>query len=168
MTQGKVEKSINRLLGMEIISTVIVIVVFSFIIYSFEAYHETMKSFWNILIIFSGVLCFATIFWEIYKVLTLMKIDLSKKVNSTIYYVNKYQIQLKREFFMLIYFIFPVLFILAILTYAEANASFSLWMFLVCIFSLLVIIIWYSKKKYKKMHAAILASLTEIKELEEE
>ena len=69
---------------------------------------------------------------------------------------------------MLIYFIFPVLFILAILTYAEANASFSLWMFLVCIFSLLVIIIWYSKKKYKKMHAAILASLTEIKELEEE
>ncbi len=162
MTQGKVEKSINRLLGMEIISTVIVIVVFSFIIYSFEAYHETMKSFWNILIIFSGVLCFATIFWEIYKVLTLMKIDLSKKVNSTIYYVNKYQIQLKREFFMLIYFIFPVLFILAILTYAEANA------FLVCIFSLLVIIIWYSKKKYKKMHAAILASLTEIKELEEE
>lgn len=168
MTQGKVEKSINRLLGMEIISTVIVIVVFSFIIYSFEAYHETMKSFWNILIIFCGVLCFATIFWEIYKVLTLMKIDLSKKVNSTIYYVNKYQIQLKREFFMLIYFIFPVLFILAILTYAEANASFSLWMFLVCIFSLLVIIIWYSKKKYKKMHAAILASLTEIKELEEE
>lgn len=81
MAQGKVEKSINRLLGMEIISTVIVIMVFSFIIYSFEAHHETMKTFWNILIIFCGVLCFATIFWEIYKVLTLMKIDLSKEVN---------------------------------------------------------------------------------------
>jgi|SRR5690554_1727522 len=168
MAQGKVEKSINRLLGMEIISTVIIILVFSFIIYSFETHYEAMNLFWNLLTLICGVLCFVTIFWEIYKVLILMKIDLSKEVNSTIYHVNKYQIQLKREFFAVIYFIIPVLFILAILAYAEDNASFSLWMFLVCIFSLSVFIIWYSKKKYKKVHSAILASLTEIKELKEE
>jgi hypothetical protein len=35
-------------------------------------------------------------------------------------------------------------------------------------FLLLILIVWYSIKNYKKTHAAIVASLNEIKELKEE
>lgn len=168
MAQGKAEKSINRILGLEIIGTIIVILVLPFIAYSIETNHERMKLFWNVLMIVSGIICLFAVFWEIHKISILMKIDFSKEINSTIYYVNRYQIQLKREFFMIIYFGLPLLFTLGILSYAEANASFSLWIFLVCMLLLAIFIIWYSKKKYKKTHKAILANLNEIKELQEE
>jgi hypothetical protein len=168
MAQGKVEKSINKILIEEIIGTIILFLVLPFIAYSFETQHEKMKLFGNVAIIVSGITCFFAIPWEIYKISILMKIDFSKEINSTIYHFNKYQIQLKREFFIMRYFVVPILFMLGILSYAEANASFSLWMFLTCIFLLAAFIIWYSKKKYKKMHESILSSLEEIRELKEE
>lgn len=168
MVQGKAEKSINRLLGIEIISTIIIILVLPFIVYSFETGQDRMLFFWNVLMITCGILCTCTIILEIYKISILSKIDFSKEISATIYYFNKYRILLKREYFILIYFIIPVLFILSVLTYAEENVSFSLWIFLSCMFLLAIFIVWYSVKRYKRVHAAISASLNEIKELKEE
>ncbi len=168
MVQGKAEKSINRLLGLEIIGTIIVILIIPFITYSIETNQDKMLFFWNLLMIASGTLCILSIIWGIYKISILSKIDFSKEISATIYHFNKYWILLKWEFFAIIYIFIPILFTLAVLTYAEENASFSLWMFLSCMFLLLIFILWYSKKKHKKIHAAIVASLNEIKELKEE
>lgn len=167
MVQGKAEKSINRLLRSEIIGTILVILILPFIAYSIEMNYERMRLFWNLLMIASGTLCFFAIFWEIYKISILMKIDFSKEVSATIYHFNKYSILLKREFFIAIYIFVPILVTLSVLTYTEENASFSLWMFLSCMFILLIFTIWYSIKRYKRVHAAIATSLNEINEIKE-
>lgn len=168
MVQRKTEKSINRILGLEIIGTIIVFLIIPFIAFSIEKNQDKMLFFWNVLIITSGILCTLSIIWGICKIYTLSKIDFSKEISATIYHFNKYRILVKREYCVLIYIFMPVLFTLAVLSYAEENVTFSLWMFLVCMFLLLILIVWYSIKNYKKTHAAIVASLNEIKELKEE
>ncbi len=168
MAQGKVEKWINRILIGDIIGTIVLILVIPFMVYYFEIQSEKMKLFLNLTMGIFGIICFFLIFWQIYKISILMKIDLSKEINSNIYYVNKYRIQMNREFFGTIYFFTPVFFILGILTYAEANVPFSLWIFLICAFLSAAFILWYSKRKHKKTYESILASLDEIKELKEE
>ncbi len=168
MAQSKVEKTIHKLLRGEITGTIILFLLVPLIAYLVETDQGEMKLFWNVLMIVAGITCVFLLFWEIYKVSILIKIDLSKEINSNIYYVNKYRIQINREFLGTIYFIIPVFFILGILTYAEANASYTLWLFLICLFSMGIFLVWYSKKKYKKIHDSILSNLNEIKELKEE
>lgn len=168
MVQGKAEKSVSKLLRSEIIGTIVLVLALPFIAYSIEMNHERMNLFWNLLMIVSGVICLFAIFWQTYKISILLKIDFSREINSTIFHVNRYQIRIKWEFFMVIYFAIPLLFTLGILSYAEAKASISLWIFLACISLLAMFIVWFSKKKYKKTYEDILTNINEIKELKEE
>lgn len=168
MAQGKAEKSIKRLLRKGIIGILIIILILPLIVYFIVIFQDKTLFFRNLSMIVVGVVCIFELLWEIYKISVLMKIDLSKEISSTIYHVNKYKVLVNQKYFALIYFVVPVLFILAVLTYTEASATFSLWIFLGCMFLLLVFILWYSNKKYKKTHEKILASLDEIKELKEE
>ena len=97
-----------------------------------------------------------------------MKIDFSKKINDNIYYTNRYNIQYNRELIASIVFVGPTIAILIILVYAETKANIYFWVFLACVFLIGILVSYWSVKKYNRNMAAILKSMNEIKQLEEE
>lgn len=98
-----------------------------------------------------------------------MKIDVTKDVGSNIYYMNRYNIQVKREKFAMKYFFGPLFGLFIIVAYAEINVKMSLWVFLACLLILAsVTSIWGYKKLYQKNIDSILDSLEELKELDED
>lgn len=168
MAQGKAERSIKRLVRRSIIGIIILILLLPIIVYSTKLFMDNSLFFGNLTMIVVGITCIIELCWELYELSILKKINFSKNISSNIYHVNKYKVLVNQKYFAMIYFVVPVLFTLAVLTYSEASATLPLWIFLGCMFLLLVFILWYSNKKYKKTHEKILASLDEIKELKEE
>ena len=96
-----------------------------------------------------------------------MNFDLSKDVGNNIFFVNKYNLQIKREYKYVTYFAGPAFGILLISVYASLKAAFPWWSFLFCILLAVTVVMYWSYKKYAKDIASILRSLDEIKELKE-
>ncbi len=166
MIQSKAGKSINRLMNLEVLNIVVILIIIPFIVFSLERRGGKFPV-WDVLMIFCAVLCLIIFIWELYKIHGLMKIDFSKDIRDTIYYVNQYNVKIQREYIS-VYIIGPVLGILGILTYAEAKATISLWVFLTCILILAAFMIYYSRKSFDKKIKSIMKSLNELKELREE
>jgi len=98
-----------------------------------------------------------------------MKIDFSKSVKDNLYCVNKYNLMIKKEKIANYFVLIPVVYLLCILFYYEANANLSWWVFLVVALTIGVIITyWMYKKIYDANIQSIKKSLEELSELEEE
>lgn len=168
MAQKKADKSLSKLIFWDEFSIAVLLLMIPFIVYWFTTHH--MKYiFWNVTMIYAGIFCVIFSVWYIIKVHGLMKIDVTKDVGSNIYYMNRYNIQVKREKFAMKYFFGPLFGLFIIVAYAEINVKMSLWVFLACLLILAsVTSIWGYKKLYQKNIDSILDSLEELKELDED
>jgi hypothetical protein len=167
MTQGKAEKSLNRLIFWDIFSVFILIAVIPFIVYWLDKYSGRLL-FGDIVVIYGGIICVVYAIWYIYKIRLLVKINVTENIHNNIYYTNKYAIMVKREK-LAMSFIGPSIALLCIAGYAEAKVSVSLWIFLTSILILASLLTaWSYKRLYQKNIDSILKSLEEIKDLEEE
>ena len=97
-----------------------------------------------------------------------MKIDLLKNVGNNIHFVNKYNIQLKREKKITDCFVGPVFVILFAFILVDIKATFSMWTLGICVFTSTGLVTYWLYKKYNKNIDSILKSLDEIRELKEE
>ncbi|MDR1259010.1 MAG: hypothetical protein LBK65_07020 [Tannerellaceae bacterium] len=162
--QGKAGKSLKRLLAWEILNTSACFVVIPFL-WHFLSHFKSRIIFF--LLIYTIALLFLSIIWYSYKVYGLMKFDLAKSVSNNIYYIGRYNLQIKWEKLIGI----PatsVIVILLVLVYAEVNASIFAWipMSFGVIFSGLFTY-WYYKRVCGKNIGSILKSLDELKSLKE-
>ena len=166
MMRSKAGKLINRFIILEIISLVIILLVIPVIIFWLD--NRGGKYITADVVMYLGlIICIIYPFWGAYKIRGLMKIDLSKNVSNNIFYINRYNIQYKREFKSL-YFIGPVFVILTVLYYAAMKVTLPLWTLLTCSFIAMIFILYWTYKFFNKRIESVLKSLDEIKELKEE
>ena len=123
--------------------------------------------YFKLSLIFLAV-CIVYPFGDIFKIHELLKFDFSKNVCNNVYYMNQYRIQLNHEKKVSYYFLGPVLVTLGVFSYAIANAKFTWWTLLICVFIAVGLITYWSYKFYNRNIDSILKSLDEIKELKEE
>ena len=165
--RSKAGKIVNRFIVMEKISVVGLLLLLPFIIYSLNRLGGKIL-LWDALMIFCAIICFLYPFWGVYKLHGLMKIDITKNVANNILFLNKYNIRINREKKLNFCFIFPVLGMLAVCTYAASKATLPLWTFLICLFCLAGLGIYWANKKYNKGFESVIRSLEEIRELKKE
>ena len=167
MAQSKADKIISRFIYGERIAIIVLILLLPFILFAFHRY-GSKRIMWDMLMIYSAVICAIYPIWSMYKLSKLTKIDFSKAISDNIRYTNLYNLFAKWEIMVANVFLVPSLVILQILTYAEARASIYLWVFLICSFVIVILIVYWSYKEYNKNMASVLKSMNEIKALEEE
>ena len=167
MMKSKAEKIVNRFIAIEIISATVLFFVIPFCVFWLDK--RGGRYLITDITMFSAIIvCLLGSFWEIYKINGLMKIDLAKNVGNNIYYVNKYNIQIKREFKFVNCFIGPVFGVLIILVYASMKVTMSRWVYLFCALIAMTFILYWLFKIYTKGIDSILQSLAEMNELQEE
>ena len=168
MIESKAGTSINRLVNWDIFGVSVSLLAIPFSVFMYDKFGGKFLM-WDILIIVCVIHCVVFIPWCVYKIYELMKIDFSKKIHDNIYYMNRYNVQVKREKRITYYISMPVLGIIGILTYGTMKASLPWWIFLTCIYVLGILsCYWINKRVYAKNIESILKSLDEIRELKEE
>jgi hypothetical protein len=168
MIGNKASRLINRFITWEVISAIGCFLCIPVCVYSLDRFMGLIHVTYDVIMLSSIIFLCVYPFWSFYKIHGLMKFDLTKNVGMNIYYVNKYNIQIKREYKIVAFFIGPVWAILLILFYASFHVSLPLWSFLFCTLIAVTIVCYWFYKKYDKNIASILRSLDEIKELQEE
>lgn len=167
MIQTKANKSVNKLINYDILSFVILLLLIPSLAYGYHRYGGQFIM-WDIYVLYAMLLCLSGVFWYVYKIQLLMKVDLSQKISENIYRTNRYNIWIKREKFLMNIIFGPIFVLLAVLMLIEMNARFDLWICVVCLFVLaLVTTYWSYKRIYDKNVASILKSFDEIRDLEE-
>lgn len=165
---GKIDTAINRLLFRDIYALVFMLVMFACLLYLYFT-RKGDHVFWDIVLIMLGVTAISTIVWYFNKIYRLMRVSMNKSVKSNLFYISKYNIQVKREqigntlymgiaFSLLLFFVF-----------VDATAYSFMWLVIACgIPIVLGRSYWTYKKVYQKNIDAIQNSLEEIRGLEEE
>ena len=167
MTKNKANKIISLFINMERLAVIVLLLLIPFILFSYHLYGGK-RIMWDVLMIYSAIICVIYPIWGMYKLSKLTKVDFSKAISDNIRYTNLYNLFAKKEIMVVTVFLGPSLIILGILTYAEARANLYLWIFLVCMSLTAILVCHWSYKNYNKDIASILNSLNEIKQLEEE
>jgi len=167
MMKSKAGKLVNRFIGFEIMSIVVLLLVIPFCIFLLNKFGG---KFWSmdVYLFFAIAVCSCFLLWGAYKLYGLLKIDLQKNVSNNILYVNKYNIQLKREKKITDCFVGPVFLILLVFYLVAIKVKLSMWFFVLGAISATVLLSFWSYKIYQKNIASILRSLDEIRELKEE
>lgn len=167
MIRTKANKSVNKLLNYDILSFVILILLIPFLVWGYRSY-SGLFIMWDIYILYAMALCLSGVFWYVFKIQLMMKIDVSQKISENIYRTNRYNIWIKREKFLMNVIFGPILILLAVLMLIEMNARIDLWITVICLFGLASVTTYWSYKRiYDKNIASILKSFEEIKDLEE-
>lgn len=167
MIRTKANKSVNKLLNYDILSFVILILLIPFLVWGYRSY-SGLFIMWDIYILYAMALCLSGVFWYVFKIQLMMKIDVSQKISENIYRTNRYNIWIKREKFLMNVIFGPIVILLAVLMLIEMNARIDLWITVICLFGLASITTYWSYKRiYDKNIASILKSFEEIKDLEE-
>ena len=173
MLSNKSNKSLNKLVNIEMFNIIVLLLVIPFWIWLFNFHplkiFETILSI-KILSVFSLAVCIFGIIYGGYTLKKyLLKIDFSKSIKDNMHYVNKFAIYYRKGKMINYFVIIPAFSLLGILVYYELKAPFYLWVFLfVVLISSVVITYWIYKKIYDVNIQSIKKSLEELKELEEE
>jgi hypothetical protein len=169
MTKSKAGKTVNRFITYEMSSVVILLLGIPFCFFQLERFagKNLMAS---ITLIFAAAICVIGIFWYVYKLHGLMKIDLSKNVGNNIFYANRYNIQIKREKKIHWCILWPTITTLLLLTFVteKVKVTMPVWIFLICALIAGTLVGYWQYKFYDKGIDSVLKSLDEIKELKEE
>lgn len=161
----KSDKALNRLIGLEVFGDIVILLIIPVIIYAINLHIDWVE--YRIFMYAMLVVSVLTVCWQTYKIYGLMKVDFSKTVSTNIEHANKYNIRIKREKIVMLFFV-PVLLLFCVYLYAQLNVSGTLWGFMTCSFIALILFsVWSYKKLYDKNIKSILKSLDELKELEE-
>jgi O-antigen/teichoic acid export membrane protein len=165
MMKSKAGKLVNRFITIEIFSAIFSLLAIPFCMFLNDRYGGSNWA--QDTIVISGMpILFLNSFWCIYKIYGLMKFDLSKNVRHNVRYINRYNIQIKREKIASC-IIAPVIGIVAILGYASMKVTLSHWALLICALIAATLYCYWLFRKYEKNIASILVSLDEIRELKE-
>jgi hypothetical protein len=162
--QTKAGKSVNRLLNWDVFNVAGSIVFIPVIWNLLERFENKLVLF---TLIYAIVLLVISVIWYSYKIHGLMKFDLAKSVSNNIYYINRYNLQVKWEKTITIITV-SVIMIIAVFHYAEAKVSVFLWIVLSCAIILGgLLLYWYYRRVYDKNIGSILKNLEELKALKE-
>jgi hypothetical protein len=164
--KSKTGKLVNRFITLEIISVVVLLLILP-VCFFWLSLHRSKYLTGDIVAYFTMAICIIYPIWGVYKIHGLMKFDFLKDVSNNIYYINRYNIQKKREK-KISWFIIPALVILVTLYRITIHTVFPLWILWICGLIIAALISYWSYKKYNKDIISILRSLDEIKELKEE
>ena len=167
MMKSKAGKLVNRFIIYEIIAIVVALLVIPVCVYWLNS-RGGKYLITDITMFFALAICFFGSIWCAIKLHDLMKFDFAKNVGNNIYYVNRYNIQIKREKKIFWYFVWPTITILVVLSYASMKVKLSLWTLLICLIAVATLVSYWSYKYYDKGINSILRSLEEIRELKEE
>jgi 4-hydroxybenzoate polyprenyltransferase len=167
MMQSKAGKLVNRFIIWEMISFALLLLLIPFCIFAVDRFGGKIWT-WDIFMYFLAAVCFFGTFWSAYKLHGLMKIDLLKNVGNNIYFVNRYNIQLKREKKITDCFVGPVFVILFAFILVALKATLPMWTLGICVFASCGLVTYLLFKRYRKNIDSILRSLDEIRELKEE
>jgi hypothetical protein len=164
--QNKTNKSVNKLLYWDIFN-LISSIVFIPVVWSIRDWAKNVPSALNTICIYAIILLFIFAIWYAYKVYGLMKFDFAKNVRDNIYYINRYNIQMKWEKLIGI-IISSVAVILGVLGFVEVKANTLAWIILVCTVLLCTLFIyWIYWRIYDKNISSVLKSLEELKALKD-
>ena len=162
----KTNQSLKRLLWSDGTGIPVLLLVFPVIVYVYVNFGGK-QIFWDLAVIAAGVFFIAYLPFLIYRVYGLMQIDLSESIKNNLFYINRYNIQIKREK-MIMTFVGPVFLILVGLVFIEAKANISLWTLWICICIFLVLYAYWSYNKFYNKHIqSIQKNLEELRELQE-
>lgn len=168
MLISKSEKVVNRLINMEGLSIIILLLVIPAIIYVLGLDKVRKLDFYIVFLWAMLVTCIIGIVWQILKIYKLTRINTLKTLSNNIKHTNEYNILIKREKMVMIFFV-PLLFFSVIFIFSHFNTSTASWAFLICLFIASAIYsYWAYKKLYDKNITSILKSFEELRELKEE
>lgn len=167
--ETKSNKSLSKILRIEIFGAVVLLVGAPFIIFiiSIGKSHIKGNSLGYIFLVSIFFFCLLSFVWQTFKLYNLMKVDLSAVVTDNIRIMNRYNIWIQREK-LVTWVSIPVMGVLSTYLYVQLHANLFAWVFLTCVFIFATLLTYYQYKKvYDKNINSILKSLDELKELEE-
>lgn len=168
MLHSKSNKSLGKLIGYEMFGFVVALLTLPLILYLLFKSHLRDSNIGFAFLVFMFVADLICITWQGVKIIYLMKIDFTEKVSQNIRLINTYNIGIRREKLVFLFFI-PILVAFSIYFYIEYNVDIIGWSFMTCLFILALSFTHYQYKKiYDKNIKSILQSLEELRELEEE
>jgi hypothetical protein len=170
MLHSKSDKSLNKMLNMEVINIVTCLLVIPFWVWLFNFHHLDYFLSTKVLSVVAIVISVFGISLSFYSLRNyFMKIDFSNKISDNVHYLNKYNILYGKGKIINYFIIFPVFTILGIWCYYELKAPAHLWVFLFVALTIgIASAYWIYKKVYEKNIQSIQKKLEELRELEEE
>lgn len=164
---GKIDTAINRLLFRDIYALVFMLVMFACLLYLYFT-RESDHMFWNIVVIMVGVPAIPTLAWYCIKIYRLMNVGMNKSVKRNLFYISKYNIQVKREQFGNVIYMTIAFVLLLFFVFVDSTVYSFMWLIIACgIPIVLAKSYWSYKKVYQKNIYSIQNSLEEIRELKE-
>lgn len=170
LIQSKGNRALSKLYNHEWFGLLLTILVSPLIPIVLCRFYNTFSILSVSLLVIFGILVFASIGFQAWKVWTLDAIDFSKKIEENIKLMNKYNLFIKKEKILAV-IVFVLLFIFYISRVYLDNAmpnSINVFIYFFMIAVGILICIWQYKKLYAKNIDSIQKSLDELKELEEE
>jgi hypothetical protein len=167
MIYAKSNKSLSKLLNMEVLGAVICLLVIPYLLFVYVNGHPDL---WieKIVICFGVFISVASVIWKLIKIRPLLKVDFIKSVSHNVLYINKYNIFTQKEKIARA-IIFVIIIALFICLFAIACADIIIWIASVCAFLFGIAFTYYRYKVFfDKNIASIQKSLDELKELEDE
>ena len=163
---GKIDTAINRLLFRDIYALVFMLVMISCLLYLYIT-RKGDHVFWDIVLIMLGVTAIPTLVWYFIKIYRLMKVGMNRSVKRNLFYISKYNIQVKREQIGNVIYMGIAFVVLLFFVFVNATAYSFMWLVIACgIPIVLAKSYWSYKKVYQKHIKSIQNSLEEIRELE--
>ena len=167
MMKSKGRKSINRLIAYELFGTIVCTLLLPVMVFFFNKSHG-WYILWDVYVAVAMILITFLLFWSIYKMAVLMKVDFQNSISSNIYHINRYNIFIKRE--KITVSIGGLFFaVVGTVIYAHAKVPIWLWVLLACAIIFVTFITYWSYKKfYSDNISSIIESLNNLNELKEE
>ena len=168
MIYTKTNKSLNMLLWYELITIPVILGLIPFIVWAYGKFGGK-HIMWDIYTLYAGLFCIVYFPYLLYKAFLLIKIDLADKIKSNLLYINKFDIVIKKEKFVMSVFFGPLFILLMIPMLIEGKANVFIWIFAICLIIFAVLYTYWSYKKiYDKNIQSIKRNLEELNELKEE
>jgi len=158
---------LSALLKYSYLGIVVMIVILAFIIYEFRL--QPLGTFRMAMFIYAALMVTGTLFTIIYNLLLLRKIDFTQNVGQNIQLIHNYKKGARKQ--LVVIYSVVIIFVTMVTIATLLGPPMEPWRWTVMGIALVVGVIagyWEYKKMYKEKTEAILRSLEELKELEEE
>jgi len=169
MLHKKSNKSLNRLINVEFINLILwLLTIPIFLWLNTLPYYSQFVSTKIITVSVTIIAVFALIM-TVCEIKYLFKINLSQSIKDNMFYLNKYQIMVKRGKIFAYLIMAPILYSLIAYHLYERKTDYSLWMFFIVASVIgIVMTYWMYKTHYDSNIQSIKESLAELAELREE
>lgn len=164
MLYTKSDRALNKLVNFDIFGIVVTLLVIPFIVYILSRFHY--QPMHRIMLYIVLVLGSIGVIGQIWKTITLLKVDFSKDIASNLHLIQRYNIYIGRE--KIVSYIILTL-VVAFTLFPIFAMGMEVWRWIAIISMLLcgfILVFWQYKKIYDKNIKLIMKSLDEIKELE--